>query len=184
MQSRIGFSDAAQFATSFETATPDSPPQEYHMSTVQVKSRGLGLLAAVLGGTAFVAIVLSVPAIAVLFSPGGLRGAALFLVVTAPYGLVFIVAATIVLTLLRIALPPEHDFGTVGASRYRYEVAASCAGAVALPVFVFLAAERNPWAIGSLPIGAIAGWISATVQKRHLQSESRVSSPWSVRADQ
>ena len=154
------------------------------MSSVEVKPHGLGLLAAVLGGTAFVAIVLSVPIIAVLLSPGGLRGAAAFLFVTAPFGLVFVVAASIVLALLRISLPPERDFGAVGASRYRYEIAACCAGAVALLVLVFVAAQRSPWAVGSVPVGAIAGWIAATVQKRYLQSRTRVSSPLPAPEDQ
>lgn len=154
------------------------------MLIARVNSRGVGLFAAVLGGIAFVAIVVSIPIVAVIFSPGGLRGAAAFLMVTAPFALVFAVAASIVLALLRLALPPEHDFRAVGVSRYRYEVAAGCAGAVALPVLVLVASEGNPWAFASVPVGAIAGGIAAAVQKRRLKSDSRMSSPLPVSEDQ
>lgn len=144
--------------------------------SVRVKSHGIGLLAALRGGAVFVAIVLSVPMIAVLLSPGGLRGLVALLLVTVPFGLVFFAAASIVLTLLRISVRPERDLEAIGLSRYRYEVAAACIGAVALPLFVFFAAEGNPWAFGSAPVGAIGGWIAAAAQKQQLNSESQVSS--------
>ncbi len=154
------------------------------MSTVRVKSVGQGLLAAILGGTAFVAIVLSIPIAAILLSPGGLRGAAAFLMVTAPFVLLFVGAASVVLWLLRLSLRPERDYAAVAASRYRFEIAAACVGALALPTLVFVSAEQNPWAFGSLPIGAIAGWIAGMVQKRNLHLESRESRPLAVPENQ
>jgi len=121
--------------------------------------------------------------VAILLSPGGLRGAVVFLMVAAPFGLVFVAGAGVALGVLRLFLSPERDHGAVGAAKYRYEIAVGCVGALALPMLVFVAAERDPWALGSVPVGAIAGWISGTIQKRNLQVESQSSAP-SVPDDQ
>ena len=145
------------------------------MSTLQMKSVRLDLFAAFLGGTVLVGIVLSIPIVAILLSPGGLRGAVSVLMVTAPFGLVFVAGAAVALGLLRLSLSPERDRGASGAAKYRYEIAVGCVGALALPLFVYVASEQNPWALGSLPLGAVAGWVAATVQKRSLRVEPRAS---------
>ena len=137
---------------------------------------GRNLQAALLGGTAFVGIVLSVPLIALFVTPAGLPGAAMFLAVSAPFGLVFAAAATAALGLLRLILTPERDLTAIGAARYRYEGAIAGIAALTLPLMVFAASERDPWAFGTLPLGVVAGWIAAAVQKGHLRKGSRLPS--------